>query len=134
MSLRIHKTCREIRSTFPEYGVLLLLQSLSLFIYFSLYLGLSFVVGNIHRTNVKCEHDNEIIERLRSAGCIPLLVSANPEFCMSYETNTKMNGKCLNPYDLNRVSGGSSGGEVKYLIAHFYWTSNVSSNIFCRVL
>ncbi|XP_011190400.2 fatty-acid amide hydrolase 2 [Zeugodacus cucurbitae] len=73
--------------------------------------GLSFVVGNIHRMNVKCERDNEIVERLRSAGCIPLLVSANPELCMSYETNTIMNGKCRNPYDLNRVSGGSSGGE-----------------------
>ncbi|XP_067616541.1 fatty-acid amide hydrolase 2-B-like isoform X2 [Eurosta solidaginis] len=73
--------------------------------------GLSFAVGNIHRKNIKCEQDSEVVERLRSAGCIPLLVSANPEFCMSYETNTKMNGKCRNPYDLNRVSGGSSGGE-----------------------
>ncbi|XP_017489227.1 PREDICTED: fatty-acid amide hydrolase 2-like [Rhagoletis zephyria] len=73
--------------------------------------GLSFVVGNIYRKNIKCEHDSKVVERLRSAGCIPLLVSASPEFCMSYETNTKMNGKCRNPYDLNRVSGGSSGGE-----------------------
>lgn len=78
-----------------------------------LFIGLSFVVGNIYRANKKCERDNEIVERLRSAGCIPLLVSANPEFCMSYETNSKMYGKCRNPYDLNRVSGGSSGGEVK---------------------
>ncbi|XP_036212698.2 fatty-acid amide hydrolase 2 [Bactrocera oleae] len=73
--------------------------------------GLSFVVGNIYRTNMKCERDNEIVERLKLAGCIPLLVSANPEFCMSYETNSKMYGKCRNPYDLNRVAGGSSGGE-----------------------
>ncbi|XP_054747666.1 fatty-acid amide hydrolase 2-B-like isoform X2 [Anastrepha obliqua] len=73
--------------------------------------GLSFVIGNIYRQNMKCEHDSVVAERLRSAGCIPLLVSANPEFCMSYETNTIMNGKCRNPYDLNRVSGGSSGGE-----------------------
>uniref|UniRef100_A0A034VF77 Fatty-acid amide hydrolase 2 n=1 Tax=Bactrocera dorsalis TaxID=27457 RepID=A0A034VF77_BACDO len=73
--------------------------------------GLSFVVGNIYRKNLKCERDNDIVQRLRSAGCIPLLVSANPELCMSYETNSKMYGKCRNPYDLNRVSGGSSGGE-----------------------
>lgn len=73
--------------------------------------GMSFVVGNRHRYWLHSENDGEAVELLRDAGCIPLLVSANPEFCQCWETTTKTHGRCNNPYDTTKTSGGSSGGE-----------------------
>lgn len=34
-----------------------------------------------------------------------------PEFVMWFETNNKLYGRARNPYDLSRITGGSSGGE-----------------------
>ncbi|XP_060649120.1 fatty-acid amide hydrolase 2-A [Drosophila nasuta] len=74
--------------------------------------GLSFSVGSVVRKGMKAPRDGDVVALVRAAGGIPLLVSANPEFCMSFETNTVLNGRCLNPYDLARTTGGSSGGEA----------------------
>ncbi|XP_030370050.1 fatty-acid amide hydrolase 2-B [Scaptodrosophila lebanonensis] len=74
--------------------------------------GLSYEVGSIVRKNIKAPQDGDVVELLRAAGGIPMLVSANPEFCMSFETNTVAHGRCLNPYDLRRTTAGSSGGEA----------------------
>uniref|UniRef100_A0A6P4F7I1 LOW QUALITY PROTEIN: fatty-acid amide hydrolase 2-B-like n=1 Tax=Drosophila rhopaloa TaxID=1041015 RepID=A0A6P4F7I1_DRORH len=73
--------------------------------------GLSFAVGSLARKNMKAAQDGDVVELVRAAGGIPLLVSANPEFCMSFETSNNIQGRCLNPYDLKRTSAGSSGGE-----------------------
>ncbi|EDV93340.1 fatty-acid amide hydrolase 2-B [Drosophila grimshawi] len=73
--------------------------------------GLSFQVGSLVRKGMKAPQDGDVVELVRAAGGIPLLVSATPEFCMSAETSTVANGRCLNPYDLSRSPAGSSGGE-----------------------
>ncbi|XP_017847543.1 fatty-acid amide hydrolase 2-B [Drosophila busckii] len=73
--------------------------------------GLSFTVGSVLRKDMKAPMDGEVVALMREAGGIPLLVSATPEFCMSLETNTIVNGRCVNPYNLARTSAGSSGGE-----------------------
>ncbi|KNC31564.1 hypothetical protein FF38_12791 [Lucilia cuprina] len=73
--------------------------------------GLSFSVGSLKRQHEVCPQDSEVVGLVKAAGGIPLLVSANPEFCFSFEADTHVNGKCLNPYDLRRTSGGSSSGE-----------------------
>ncbi|XP_055853537.1 fatty-acid amide hydrolase 2-A-like [Episyrphus balteatus] len=73
--------------------------------------GMSHVVGNEHRYLLHSENNGEAVELLRDAGCIPLLVSANPEFCQSWETTTKTHGRCNNPFDTRKTPGGSSGGE-----------------------
>uniref|UniRef100_A0A1I8NX75 Amidase domain-containing protein n=1 Tax=Stomoxys calcitrans TaxID=35570 RepID=A0A1I8NX75_STOCA len=73
--------------------------------------GMSHVVGSLKRVGIKAKIENESVENLRLAGAIPLLVSANPEYCFSIETTSYTNGRCLNPYDSRRSSGGSSGGE-----------------------
>lgn len=73
--------------------------------------GMSFVVGNEHRYLLHSQGNGEAVELLRDAGAIPLLVSANPEFCQSWETTTKTHGRCNNPFDTTKTSGGSSGGE-----------------------
>ena len=83
---------------------------------FVIHIGMSQVVGSTHRIGFKASADGVVVERLKTAGCIPLLVSNNPEYCYSWETNNLINGVCRNPYDSRRTPGGSSGGEVCYLI------------------
>lgn len=73
--------------------------------------GLSYAVGSVIRKGLKAPKDGEVVQLVRAAGAIPLLVSATPEFCMSFETNTVANGRCMNPHNLTLSTGGSSGGE-----------------------
>jgi len=96
--------------------------------------GMTFAVGSLSRKNIKAQADGEAVKRLKLAGAIPLLVSATPEYCFSIETDTLLNGRCLNPYDSERTSGGSSGGEVRwpflrflinYIISDFKYISRV---------
>ncbi|XP_065372519.1 fatty-acid amide hydrolase 2-B-like [Calliphora vicina] len=73
--------------------------------------GMAHVVGSLERVGQKAQYDCVPVENFRSAGGIPLLVSATPEYCFSIETNSFTNDRCLNPYDFRRTCGGSSGGE-----------------------
>lgn len=73
--------------------------------------GMSHVGGSTPRIGTKATKDAEVVERLKSAGAIPLLVSSTPEYCLSWECCTNVNGRALNPYDSRRTPGGSSGGE-----------------------
>ena len=63
------------------------------------------------RLGVKANKDAAVIENLKAAGAIPLLVSTTPEYCLSWETYNHVSGRTNNPYNLNRTPGGSSGGE-----------------------
>ena len=49
--------------------------------------------------------------RLRAAGAIILGKTNCPEFLSNYETDNYIIGRTNNPWDLERTSGGSSGGE-----------------------
>ena len=75
--------------------------------------GLPQYSGSIARfeKGIRAEKDCVVVEKLRAAGAIPLLVSNTPEFCMSWECYNHINGRVMNPYDSGRTSGGSSGGE-----------------------
>lgn len=73
--------------------------------------GMSHVGGSIPRVGTKATKDAVVVEKLRAAGAIPLLVSSTPEYCLSWECCTHIKGRTLNPYDASRTSGGSSGGE-----------------------
>lgn len=73
--------------------------------------GMSQVGGSVPRIGTKATKDAVVVERLRAAGAIPLLVSTTPEYCLSWECSTLVHGRTLNPYDSTRTSGGSSGGE-----------------------
>lgn len=69
-------------------------------------------VGSLARLNEKSDRDGESVRLLRAAGGIPLCVSNTPEWCMSWESYNHVTGRTLNPYDLSRTAGGSSGGEA----------------------
>jgi len=56
--------------------------------------------------------DAPLVARLRSAGAIVLGTTNTPEFLMAYETDNLLSGKTSNPWNVERSSGGSSGGEA----------------------
>ncbi|XP_017783283.1 PREDICTED: fatty-acid amide hydrolase 2-A-like [Nicrophorus vespilloides] len=73
--------------------------------------GLTWSVGSRLREGIRAYEDSEALKRLKGAGFIPLLVSSVPEYCVGLESINLVNGWTKNPYNTNRTSGGSSGGE-----------------------
>lgn len=63
------------------------------------------------------KEDATAVARLKAAGGIILGISNVPELNIAYETDNDRYGKTLNPYDLNRTPGGSSGGEAAIIAA-----------------
>ena len=63
----------------------------------------------IYRDNVPAI-DGLIIERLRAAGAVTLGKTNTPEFGAGSQTFNEVFGRTLNPYDLTKTCGGSSGG------------------------
>src|SRR5579863_3565685 len=63
--------------------------------------------------------DATITQRLRSAGAIILAKVNLHEFAIWGETVSSIRGQTLNPYDLTRTPGGSSGGTGAGLAANF---------------
>jgi len=56
------------------------------------------------------DQDQLIIERLNRAGAISIGKTNTPEFGAGSQTYNEVFGETLNPYDLTRTCGGSSGG------------------------
>jgi len=54
--------------------------------------------------------DTVLVERLRKAGVVPIGKTNVPEFGMGSHTYNKVYGTTVNPYDLTKSAGGSSGG------------------------
>jgi amidase len=59
--------------------------------------------------------DTVLVERLRKAGVVPIGKTNVPEFGMGSHTYNKVYGTTVNPYDLTRSAGGSSGGAAAAL-------------------
>jgi Asp-tRNA(Asn)/Glu-tRNA(Gln) amidotransferase A subunit family amidase len=60
------------------------------------------------RDNV--QPDAEIVRRLRAAGSVILGKTNTPEFALSPRTENRLGPPGVNPWDLSRTCGGSSGG------------------------
>ena len=56
------------------------------------------------------DRDSILVARLRAAGCVVVGKSNTPEFAASADTTNLVFGSTRNPYDVERVAGGSSGG------------------------
>jgi amidase len=63
----------------------------------------------VYRDHVPTE-DHLIVERLSAAGAITIGKTNTPEFAAGSQTFNAVFGATLNPYDLSRTCGGSSGG------------------------
>ncbi|WP_445620245.1 amidase [Kushneria sp. Sum13] len=66
---------------------------------------------------VRAEFDAEAVARLRRTGCVLLGTSTSPEFGTSYTTESTRHGATRNPWDLERSTGGSSGGAAALVAA-----------------
>src|SRR5262245_32585633 len=63
--------------------------------------------------------DATIVQRLRQAGAIVLVKTNLDELAMATRGFSTVGGQILNPYDLTRVPGGSSGGTAVAINAGF---------------
>lgn len=63
------------------------------------------------------DHDSEAIARLRRAGFLLIAKTNCPELALLGTTEPKWRGPTLNPYNLGRSTGGSSGGSAALVAA-----------------
>src|SRR3989454_9789920 len=63
----------------------------------------------IYRDHVP-DQDALFVQRLRAAGAVTIGKTNTPEFGAGSQTFNEVFGRTLNPYDLTKTCGGSSGG------------------------
>ena len=79
--------------------------------------GIRTTNGSITDANCVPNEDALSVERLRKAGVIILGKTNSPEFGMSPTTENRLGDFCRNPWNTERVSGGSSGGSAAAVAA-----------------
>jgi amidase len=72
--------------------------------------GIRTTSGSVLFKDCVPEQDGLIVKRLRGAGAITIGKTNTPEFGAGSQTYNEVFGETLNPYDLSRTCGGSSGG------------------------
>jgi amidase len=80
--------------------------------------GLPYTSGSPLLKGYISEHDSVIVERARKAGAIIIGKTNVPEFALGSNTYNPVYGPTVNPYDLKKTVGGSSGGAAAALAAH----------------
>ena len=63
------------------------------------------------------EADCAVVERVLEAGAIMLGKTNSPEFGLLGANENRLGDSCRNPWDVNRTSGGSSGGAGASIVA-----------------
>ena len=79
--------------------------------------GMLQTAGVFCRAKTQAEFDSSVVAQLKRKGAIPIAITNVPEILMAWETTNLPFGTTRNPYDLSRISGGSSGGEGAILAA-----------------
>jgi amidase len=70
-----------------------------------------------YRDNPPSAGDATLVSRLRAAGAIPIARTNLPDLLFAFESDNLIFGRTNNPYNLERTSGGSSGGEAALIAA-----------------
>lgn len=65
-----------------------------------------------YRNNAPSTQDATLVARLRAAGAIPVARTNLPDLLFAFESDNLIFGRTNNPYNPERTSGGSSGGEA----------------------
>lgn len=72
--------------------------------------GFACTVGCLSKID-NYQSDGPIMICLKNAGLIPFVRTNVPQLGMTFETVNRIYGRSLNPWNLERTVGGSSGGE-----------------------
>jgi amidase len=72
--------------------------------------GIRTTLGSLAFKDFIPQEDGLIVERLKNAGAIMVGKTNTPEFGAGSQTYNEVFGETLNPYDISRTCGGSSGG------------------------
>lgn len=73
--------------------------------------------GSKFRLRHRAQEDSWVVKKVRDAGAILLGKTNCPEFLANWESDNHITGRTSNPWDLDRTSGGSSGGESAAIAA-----------------
>ncbi len=79
--------------------------------------GFPYTRGSRIYKNAMPTEDSVFVERLRRAGVLAIGKTNVPEFGMGSHTYNEVYGTTVNPYDLTKSAGGSSGGAAAALAA-----------------
>ena len=74
--------------------------------------GMPQSAGLVARKSFRATKDASAVRRLKDAGAIIMGLSNTSELCMWMESYNHVYGRSRNPYNLDRIVGGSSGGEA----------------------
>lgn len=74
--------------------------------------GMPQTAGVVAKKGTLATVDAPAVALLKRAGAIPLGVTNVPELCMWLESHNHLYGISRNPYNLDRIVGGSTGGEA----------------------
>lgn len=96
----------------PFHGVPFILKDLALHAK-----GVLNEVGSRLAQGIKAEHDTELMTRFREAGLQTIARASTPEFGFCATTEPLVNGPTRNPWDLERMAGGSSGATAAVVAA-----------------
>jgi amidase len=79
--------------------------------------GVPFTMGSDLFEGAVAPCDLEIMQRFRAAGLAALGVTNVPEMVISFATESRRHGPTRNPWNLDRGTGGSSGGSAALVAA-----------------
>lgn len=74
--------------------------------------GIKTTAGSRILSNYVPVYDAEIVDKLRDAGAVVIAKASMDELAMGGTNLTSYTGAAHNPYDLSRMTGGSSGGSA----------------------
>ena len=83
----------------------------------SAYKGSRLTQGSAFLGDYVCDHDSELVVRLKKAGLIVLGKTNTPEFTIMGTTEPHRYGPTRNPWETGRMAGGSSGGAAAAVAA-----------------